>query len=154
MTAPVYTLEAWRRLRAGGAPPLKTVEEDVLPDVHTQMPDATLCVWHDEQWISFQQWLATHPIDSEPSLEPNLPDARCISAQCGNTRVWLVRRGGRYLIFAGNRPKRIRPFATPWRDHARRTAEERFGSPARPWTPAKFPKRSVKKTKEIEHASV
>jgi hypothetical protein len=62
-------------------------------------------------------------------------NADCISGDCSGTRIWLVRNGERWLMFvgdprAGNRRK---DFASPFLDHAVRTAEAWYGAPAEGW---------------------
>ena len=54
---------------------------------------------------------------------------------CTGTRIWLVRDGDRWLMFAGGRRagNRRRDFASPFLEHAIRTAEAWYGVPANGW---------------------
>ncbi|MCW5981974.1 MAG: hypothetical protein KIT09_28070 [Bryobacteraceae bacterium] len=67
---------------------------------------------------------------------PPIPrDAACVTAACGETRIWLVRDGERWLMFAGSRRRgtRRRDFASPFLRHAMRTAEAWYGEAADGW---------------------
>jgi len=66
---------------------------------------------------------------------PIPPDAAGATATCGSTRVWLVRDRDRWLMFAGSRTAggRRRDFASPFLEHAMRTAESWYGPPANGW---------------------
>ena len=67
---------------------------------------------------------------------PSVPtDAVCVSADCGGTRVWLVRDGNRWLMFAGSRAAggRRKDFASPFLEHAMRTAEFWYGASRTGW---------------------
>ena len=63
------------------------------------------------------------------------PEAVCVTATCGGTRVWLVRDRDRWLMFAGSRTAsgRRKDFASPFLEHAMRTAEFWYGAPANGW---------------------
>jgi len=66
---------------------------------------------------------------------PIPPDAACVSANCGATRIWLVRDRDRWLMFAGSRAAggRRKDFASPFLEHAMRTAEFWYGAPSTGW---------------------
>ena len=66
---------------------------------------------------------------------PFPPDAACLAANCGGTRVWLVRDRDRWLMFAGSRTDggRRKDFASPFLEHAIRTAECWYGAPTTSW---------------------
>jgi hypothetical protein len=76
------------------------------------------------------------------------PDAACVNAICGGTRVWLVRDGDRWLMFAGARTAngRRKDFASPYLEHAIRTAEYWYGPAARGWRTEKNAKEKYAKT--------
>lgn len=136
----IYGLEALRRLRDrqeaqanNAAPPLSLLEE-IPPDA--PMDDAVLTVWNGERFIAWDRWRATAPIEVEEPEQPVIPaGADCISADCGGTRVWLVRNGERWLMFVGGRRagNRRKDFASPFMEHAIRTAEAWYGAPAGGW---------------------
>ncbi|HWQ57345.1 MAG TPA: hypothetical protein VN442_26925 [Bryobacteraceae bacterium] len=99
------------------------------------MDNATLTVWNGERFVAHRTWLAGVVVDSdEPAPDPvtALADARCVVANCGGTRVCLVKDGQRWLMFAGSRKAsgRRRDFASPFLAHAIRTAEQRYGAAA------------------------
>ena len=101
------------------------------------MDDAVLTVWNGERFVAWDKWLATAPIISDPaSGEKRIPStARCVSAVCGAVRVWLVREGDRWLMFGGGRGagNRRKDFASPYLEHAVRTAEAWYGVPDKDW---------------------
>ena len=74
------------------------------------------------------------PAPEARSFEGLFPsDARCVTATCGTTPVWIVRDGDRWLMFAGTRTSRRRDFASPFRNHAERTAEAWYGQAGNGW---------------------
>jgi hypothetical protein len=139
---PVYGREALRRLRAQQA---ADQEPERQPSLLEQIPadapmdDATLTVWDGNRFVAYDKWLATAPvaIEARPGSEaPGAPaDASCVAGDCSGTRVWLVRDGDRWLMFAGSRSARgrRRDFASPFLAHAMRTAEQWYGAPADGW---------------------
>jgi hypothetical protein len=138
----IYGLDALRRLRerqeAGAenpAPPPSLLEE-VPPDA--PMDDAVITVWNGERFIAWEKWVATAPVDvAEPEQDRGaIPEGvNCIGADCGRARVWLVRDGERWLMFVGGRRagNRRKDFASPFMEHAIRTAEAWYGTPAGGW---------------------
>jgi hypothetical protein len=138
----IYGLEALRRLRdrqktqADNAAPQPSLLEEVPPDA--PMDDAVLTVWNGERFIAWDQWRATAHIEvGQPEQKrTEIPaNACCISADCSGTRVWLVRNGDRWLMFVGGRRagNRRKDFASPFMEHAIRTAEAWYGAPAGGW---------------------
>lgn len=130
-----YSLDRLRAARQARAPlPLPFSE---IPDAPYDDPDAVLHVWNGERWVTWQKWLATAPIAIEnkpPATASAIPaDAACVAGICGNVRVWLVRDGDRWLMFAGSRKSRRKDFASPFLEHAIRTAEAWYGTPASGW---------------------
>ena len=102
------------------------------------MEDALITVWNGERFIAWEDWLATALAEvAEPEQEEALDSAarNCMSADCGGTRVWLVRDGERWLMFVGGRRagNRRKDFASPFLEHAIRTAEAWYGTPAGGW---------------------
>lgn len=137
-TAPVYSLAGWRKYReqrekpdVGAAAPTLA---DIPPDAEMDEGIALGC-WNGERFVSWQKWLATAPITCDPQSEvPVIPaDARCVKATCGGTAVWLVRDGDRWLMYAGTRSSRRRDFASPFLNHAQRTAEAWYGPAKSGW---------------------
>lgn len=138
----LYGLEALLRLRErqeaqgdSDRTPHSVFEEVPLNAVED---DAALTVWNGERFVAWEKWWAAAPIESgDPEqLQPVVPvDADCISADCGDTRIWLKRDGERWLMFAGGRRarNRLKDFASPYVEHAIRTAETWFGAPAGGW---------------------
>src|SRR5690242_4512537 len=143
MTATVYGRDALRRLReqqkqaAEDPPRQRSLLQQVPADA--PMDDATIGVWDGERFISYQKWLARAPFSTETCPEdcasPVLAGADCVVASYGATRVWLVREGDRWTMFAGSRNSsgRRRDFASPFLAHAMRTAELWYGAPSGGW---------------------
>ena len=143
MIASAYGREALRRFRETEAQVARNPEsqpsllEQISPDA--PMDDATLTVWNGERFLAYDKWLATAPlVAAEPAEEsgtPIPPDCRCVAGECCGTRVWLVRDGDRWSMFAGSRNSsgRRRDFASPFLAHAIRTAELWYGAPAGGW---------------------
>lgn len=136
----LYGLDALRRLRerqeAGtdNPPPQPFRLEDVPPDA--PMDDAVITVWNGDRFIAWEKWRAIAPVEIAEQKSAAIPaDANCISADCGGTRVWLVRDGERWLMFVHGRRagNRRRDFASPFMEHAIRTAEAWYGGPAGGW---------------------
>jgi hypothetical protein len=137
MAAPAYSLAAWRKYREEREQPKQgTSVESTLADIPTdaEMDEGIVIgFWNGERFVSWEKWLATAPIIRKES-KPALPDdARLVTAVCGNTRVWLVRDGDRWLMYAGSRHSRRRDFASPYLAHAVRTAEAWYGPAAGGW---------------------
>jgi len=143
MSALPYGREALRRFREEqnhaaqepARPP--SLLDRIPPDV--PMEDAVLTVWDGERFVAYDKWRATAPLVTEerrPEPVPSVPaDAACVSGDCGGTRVWLIREGDRWSIFAGSRSAggRRRDFASPFLAHAIRTAEFWYGATASGW---------------------
>jgi len=138
----IYGLEALRRLRerqaaqADHAAPPPSLLEQIPPDA--PMDNAVITVWNGERFVAWEKWLATAPVEvGEPEKEQAVmrAHANCMTADCGGTRVWLVRDGERWLMFVGGRRagNRRKDFASPFMEHAIRTAEAWYGTPAGGW---------------------
>ena len=137
----MYGSDALRRLREQQEAHIAAPEcqPSLLDQIHPDAPmdDAILTVWNGERFVAYDSWLATAPIhrDEEPA-KPGYPtDASCIVGVCGNTRIRLVKDGERWLMFTGSRKawRRRKDFASPFLDHAVRTAEQWYGVPAAGW---------------------
>ena len=68
------------------------------------MDNATVTVWTGERFVARDKWLATAPIIREDppgnGTAAAIPgNIGCVVADCGGTRVWLVREGERWLMF-------------------------------------------------------
>jgi hypothetical protein len=109
--------------------------------------------WNGERFVSPEKWLATAPLEREAaSGSLNVPvDAKCVLADCGGTRIWLVRDGERWFMFAGSRREssRRRDFATPFLAHAQRTAEVWYGPATDGW---RAERRTAQAGKEMRDA--
>ena len=111
---------------------------EVPADAEYEDEGAVLHVWADSKFVPYAKWLASAPIsiESVAANEPTIsPDAKCVTAECGATRIWLVRDGDRWLMHAGSRGAagRRRDFASPFLGHAIRTAEFWYGASADGW---------------------
>lgn len=142
MAVSAYSLAAWRRFREQKSQPeaaSSTTPSTALADIPADAEmddDIVIGYWNGERFVSWEKWLATAPIERDPL--PQAPaissNERCMKATCGSTRVWLVRDGERWLMFAGTRSSRRRDFASPVLSHAQRTAEAWYG-PTKGWQP-------------------
>lgn len=152
MAAPSYSLDAWRRFReqrerpeapASRAP--ATTLADIPADA--EMDDGVVIgFWNGERFVSWEKWLATViTVDPEPA-SPALPEAAAYRAACGSTPVWLRKDGDRWLMFAGTAKSRRRDFASPFLEHAIRTAETWYGPAADGWHPVE---RAVAREEEV-----
>ena len=137
MTAPAYSLAAWRKYREEQDQPKRVAPAgwtlaDVPADAETD--DGVLIgFWNGERFVSWAKWIASAPILRAEST-PALPeDARLVTAVCGTTRVWLARDGDRWLMFAGTRKSRRKDFASPFLEHAIRSAEAWYGPAGGGW---------------------
>lgn len=138
MSASPYSLVAWRRFKEGCDNHDRSAAPQSLANIpaDAEMDDGiVLGCWNGERFVSWQKWLATAPIqrDPQPVATPIPADARCVSATCGSTQIWLVRDGDRWLMFAGARTSRRRDFASPFLSHAQRTAEAWYGPAKKGW---------------------
>ena len=129
-----------RESRASGYQTRAVTLADIPADAEYEDAGAVLHVWADGRFIPYAKWLASAPIsfDSTSTPETSIPrDAKCVAAECGGTRVWLVRDGDRWLMYAGSRGAagRRRDFASPFLSHAIRTAEFWYGAPTTGWRP-------------------
>jgi len=128
-----YSLAAWRKYREEQEQPKQ--ETPAVP-ADAEMDDGiVLGFWNGERFVAWEKWLATAPVVIEGrAAGPVIPaDAECVSADCGGTRVWLARDDDRWLMFAGSRKSRRKDFASPFLEHAIRTAEAWYGAPAAGW---------------------
>jgi len=141
VSTPGYSLEAWRRLRErrGQQPESSKPAEPTLAEIppDAEMDDGiTLGCWNGERFVSWADWIAGTTFSRAPSPEADAElEAAAYIAECGATRVWLVRDGDRWLMFAGKKSAstRRRDFASPWLDHAKRTAEAWYGAASKGW---------------------
>ena len=118
-------------------PPRQVTLADVPADAEYEDEGAALHVWVDSKFVPYAKWLASAPIsiESVPTTSVPIPtDANCLVGDCA-LRIWLVRDGDRWLIFAGSRgaASRRRDFASPFLGHTIRTAEFWYGAPANGW---------------------
>jgi len=140
VSAPAYSLEAWRRLR---------VQREQFP--RPQEPEPPTIPW--------RQWFATAPLEIDPEAAKRAAErdysADVYVANCGGTLVWLVRQGPRWLMFAGSRKpeSRRRDFASPSLDHAKRTAEAWYGPPRDGWR-AEGPLRGARRSTQVVEADL
>ncbi len=138
----MYGREALRRLREQQA---KAAAPECRPSLLAQIPpdaptdDATLTVWNGARWVSWDKWMATAPFVREDKPDDAglaVPkDATCVAGECGGVKVWLVKGGERWLMYVGSRKAggRRRDFASPYLEHAIRTAEHWYGAPGGGW---------------------
>jgi len=139
MAAVPYSRAALRRYREerearGGPERPASLLAEVPPDA--PMDDGLVVgVWNGERFVAWEKWLATAPVVVEPNgAKPALPrNAEGVTAECGGTRIWLVRDGDRWLMFAGTRKNRRKDFASPFLEHAQRTAEAWYGPAQEGW---------------------
>ena len=137
-----YSREGMRQAREDrqahkDGPPRPVTLADVPADAEYEDETATLHVWVDNKFVPYAKWLGSAPIsvESVPSTSVPIPkDATCLVGDCA-LRIWLVRDGDRWLMFAGSRGPagRRRDFASPFLGHTIRTAEFWYGSPAKGW---------------------
>jgi hypothetical protein len=155
MAAPAYSLDAWRRFREQKERPEAPASTDPatrLADIpaDAEMDDGIVIgFWNGERFVAWEMWLATAPITVDPApASPALPEATAYRATCGDTPVWLRKDGDRWLMFAGTQKSRRRDFASPFLEHAIRTAEAWYGRASDGWRPAE----RVAARKEEAHA--
>jgi len=137
VTAPTYSLAAWRKHREaqeqhGHGLPNSLALADIPPDAPMDGGIVLGC-WNGERFVAWQEWIVTAPIllaESKPALPE---DARLATAICGQTRIWIARDGDRWLMFAGTQMNRRMDFASPFLDHAIRTAEAWYGPASGGW---------------------
>jgi hypothetical protein len=142
MSAAPYSLEALREYRrrkaqaTTGAPKAPLTLKDIPPDAPMEEGIVLGC-WNGEAFVSWEKWLASTPIAAQPPApKPCLPDrVRCVTAECGSTQVWLVKDGDRWLMYENSRSSsaRRKDFASPFLEHAIRTAEQWYGKPIEGW---------------------
>jgi hypothetical protein len=137
----IYDSNALRRLREQqeahmAAPECQPSLLDQIPP-DAPMDDAVLTVWNGERFVAYDSWLATAPIqrDGEPAKPEYPTDAGSMVSMCGSTRIRLVKDGERWLMSTRPRKawRRRKDFASPFLDHAVRTAEQWYGAPAAGW---------------------
>lgn len=135
-SAPVYSLEARRRLRTQ-----RELPRPPAPEPRT---------------IPWRQWFATVPLEiDQEALRARASEdhpADVYAANCGDIPVWLLRQGPRWLMFAGSRrpESRRRDFASPSLDHAKRTAEAWYGPPQGGWRSEGSSRRPRRSTEGVE----
>ena len=137
----IYGSDALRRLREEqeariAAPECQPPLLDQIP-LDAPMDDATLTVWNGERFVAYDSWLATTPIQcgAQPAKPEYPTDATRMVSLCGSTRIRLVKDGERWLMFTrpGRSWRRTKDFASPFLEHAVRTAEQWYGAPAAGW---------------------
>ncbi len=141
----MYGREALRRMReqqeatAQEPDSQPSLLQQIPPDAPMDEPDAVLHVWNGERWISWSNWQVAAPVATEEPVQVGVhaipADAICAAGDCGATRVWLVKDGERWFMYAGSRKAagRRRDFATPYLGHAIRTAEQWYGAAGGGW---------------------
>lgn len=142
MAASAYSLDAWRQFRARrelpsepASPPRSMTLADIPADAEMD-DDMVIGFWNGERFVSWEKWITTAPIRVEPTpISAVRGDAAAYRARCGTTLVWLRRDGDRWLMFAGTQKSRRRDFASPFLEHAIRTAEDWYGPAAEGWQP-------------------
>jgi hypothetical protein len=132
-----------RQLAAQTATAEATPAPLTLAEIPVDAPadDAVLTVWDGKRWVAYDTWLARAPIvrdeyaSAQASSKHDVDNAKFMVGNCSDSRVWLVRDGDRWLMFAGSRGPggRRRDFASPFLEHAIRTAELWYGTPATGW---------------------
>lgn len=142
MAAPKYSLDAWRRFREQRKRPgmaADTHPATTLAGIpaDAEMDDGIVIgFWNGERFVSRERWLATAPIAVDPMPAATArPEAAGYRATCGKTPVWLRKDGDRWQMFAGTQKSRRRDFASPFLDHAIRTAEAWYGAATDGWRP-------------------
>jgi hypothetical protein len=112
-----------------------------LADIPVDAPadDAVLTVWDGQRWVVYDTWLARAPMLRDKNASPPGEDGEdaptCVVGDCSGNGVWLVRDGDRWLMFVRSRGPggRRRDFASPYLEHAIRTAEFWYGAPTTGW---------------------
>lgn len=112
--------------------------EEVPVDAEIQEPGRTVHVWDGKRFVPYLQWLARAVCAVKEPAEPTVPTgARSVVGDCGNVRVRLVEHHGRWLMFvdSGRRKQAVRrkDFASPFFEHAVKTAEQWYGAPGDGW---------------------
>ena len=100
------------------------------------MIDAPTMTWEDSVLGSLRDHLAQNPPQPPP------PEVTETAAICGATRVWLVRDGERWQMFAGSKKRGQRTdFVSPFLRHAMEVAEGWYGEATAGWShePQKMP---------------
>lgn len=142
MTAPVdASAPAWVSADAPYVEPEKTIH---VFDAKTK------------RFIPHKMWLATVHIERDPAPVKRVPDgmASCLIAVCGRTEVWLVNEAGTWRMFAytsDSSTRQRRPdFASPFLEHAIRTADLWYGPPADRWREEERKRRADVSTAECD----
>jgi hypothetical protein len=143
MNSPVYSLEAWRRLREpknhdGRSPEPAESPADISGDAPMDGGIVLGC-WNGERFVSFKRWLATAPLDAEAETvtRSGHTGGSSWSAICGGHHILLTCEGDRWLmhVAAGSQTLRRKDFASPSLEHAQRTAEAWYGPVVSGWHP-------------------
>lgn len=133
MSEPAYSLEQLRRLRQrqqqSSDPNLDSSDiSETATDRETSPSIFDGKRYTPEEWI----WNHINVVPVEPK-----PDEKCPVhwADCGATRVWIVKDGSRWLMYVGSRQpdSRRTDFASPFLNHAIETAEYWYGLPRDGW---------------------
>ena len=151
MSESAYSLEAWRRLkeRQQNSRDPESGEPDSVASPGQPQPSGIF----DGPRYTPEEWIWNHIVQV-----PLEPDERCPVhwADCGNTRVWIVNDGSRWLMYSGahRSENRRKDFASPFLNHAMQTAEYWYDPPRDGWhaekhgtksssDPARIPKPSL-----------
>jgi hypothetical protein len=131
-------LRKFREQQAAGPACQPSLLEQVPADAPYEEPGAVLHAWDGVRFVPYKMWLARSPIVREPQEaggSPAIPaEAACVLAKCGDTKVWLVKEGERWLMHVGSRRTgRRRDFASPFLAHAIHTAERWYGVAGGGW---------------------
>jgi hypothetical protein len=159
MPANPYRLALWRAWKASGLGQKSIIAgradsvqlKDIPPDV--EMDDATITFWNGEKFEDIANWPPYTLI--EPCTPRIDPASIRVTALCGTTTVELRRDGSRWLMWVGTPPRRRKDFATPFVEHAQRTAVFWYGEARSGWTvldrpPRKPPQRATQMEPEPE----
>lgn len=113
--------EVRQRQDSGQEPAPQAVDWDAMIDAPTM-------TWEEAVIGSLRNHLAQNPPQPPP------PEVTEATALCGSTRVWLVRDGERWLMYAGSGRRGQRTdFASPFLRHAMEVAEEWYGKASSAW---------------------
>lgn len=136
----MYGRDALRRVREQQTEEPATGLHSIDVPADAPMDDATLTVWNGARFVAYKRWQASVRVEAdEAALDPvaALEGATVVEAICAGTRIWLVRNGERWFMFAGSRKPaaRRKDFASPFLAHAMRTAEAWYGAAKGDWRP-------------------
>jgi hypothetical protein len=106
----------------------QTTDTVAAPVDWDAMFDAPTMTWDEAVMGSLRDHLAKNPPQPPP------PEVTETTAICGSTRVWLVREGERWEMYAGSRKRgRRTDFASFWLRHSMEVAEDWYGPAIKGW---------------------